>query len=116
MGGVFSYVINAAALAYMRASDLAQGVIDALAGADVLAFSSYDEWTGYLRALGVTELKVARDKVRAVSEAAMWGAIEEQGLIGRAVIVSDDAGQFSVGEHALCWVYAERLVYQAGTR
>ena len=112
MGGVPSYVINAAALAYMRASHLAQGVIDALAGADVLAFPSHDEWTGHLRALGVTELKVAPDPVRAASEAAMWGAIEEQGLIGRAVIVSDDAGQFRVGEHALCWVHAERLVHK----
>ena len=40
MGGVPSYVINAAALAYMRASHLAQDVIDALAGADVRAFRS----------------------------------------------------------------------------
>ena len=67
---------------------------------------------GHLRALGVTELKVAPDPVRAASEAAMWGAIEAQGLIGRAVIVSDDAGQFRVGEHALCWVHAERLVHK----
>ncbi|MGD1038974.1 MAG: transposase [Roseiarcus sp.] len=28
------------------------------------------------------------------------------------VIVSDDAGQFRVGEHALCWVHAERLVHK----
>lgn len=26
------------------------------------------------------------------------------------VIVSDDAGQFRVGNHALCWVHAERLL------
>jgi hypothetical protein len=28
------------------------------------------------------------------------------------VIVSDDAGQFRVGTHALCWVHAERLVHK----
>ena len=28
------------------------------------------------------------------------------------VIVSDDAGQFRLGAHALCWVHAERLVHQ----
>ena len=28
------------------------------------------------------------------------------------VIVSDDAGQFAVGQHALCWVHAERLVHK----
>ncbi len=29
-----------------------------------------------------------------------------------AVIVSDDAGQFNVGHHALCWVHAERLIHK----
>ena len=29
-----------------------------------------------------------------------------------AVIVSDDAGQFNVGSHALCWVHAERLIHK----
>lgn len=32
--------------------------------------------------------------------------------MGAAVIVSDDAGQFRVGDHALCWVHAERLVHK----
>jgi hypothetical protein len=26
--------------------------------------------------------------------------------------VSDDAGQFDIGQHALCWVHAERLVHK----
>jgi hypothetical protein len=25
-------------------------------------------------------------------------------------VVSDDAGQFNVGHHALCWVHAERRI------
>ena len=112
MGGAASYAVNAVALAYMRAGNLAHGVIDALAGANVLAFSSHDEWIAHLRALGVTELRAAPDPVRVASEAAMWGAIVEQGLLGQAVIVSDDAGQFRVGEHALCWVHAERLIHK----
>ena len=29
--------------------------------------------------------------------------------------VSDDAGQFDVGQHALCWVHAERLVHKLDT-
>lgn len=36
--------------------------------------------------------------------------IRHHGLLGDAVIVSDDAGQFRVGNHALCWVHAERLL------
>ena len=31
------------------------------------------------------------------------------------MIVSDDAGQFAVGRHALCWVHAERLVHKLDT-
>ena len=32
--------------------------------------------------------------------------------LGSAVILADDAGQFHVGDPALCWVHAERLVYK----
>ena len=31
------------------------------------------------------------------------------------VIVSDDAGQSQVGQHALCWVHAEHLVHKLDT-
>ncbi len=31
------------------------------------------------------------------------------------VIVSDDAGQFNVGRHGLCWVHSERLVHKLDT-
>jgi len=30
-------------------------------------------------------------------------------------VVSDDAGQFNVGQHALCWIHAERLVHKLET-
>ena len=31
------------------------------------------------------------------------------------MIVSDDAGQFNVGLHGLCWVHGERLVHKLDT-
>ena len=65
-----------------------------------------------MRALGVTELKVAPDPVRVASEAALWGAIQAEGRLADAVILSDDAGQFRLGDHALCWVHAERLAHK----
>ncbi len=34
------------------------------------------------------------------------------GFLPDTVIVSDDAGQFNVGRHALCWVHAERLIHK----
>ena len=30
-------------------------------------------------------------------------------------MVSDDAGQFDIGQHALCWIHAERLVHKLDT-
>jgi hypothetical protein len=60
--------------------------------------------TSHLRALGLADLRVTPDLARLVSEAALWGAIEAEGLLGQTVIVSDDAGQFRVGDHALCRV------------
>ena len=112
LGGTARYAINAAAEAYMRAANLAHGVIDALTGADVVEFGSEAEWMAHLAALGLTELHVAPDPVRVASEAALWGAIAAEDRLGGAVILSDDAGQFRVGDHALCWVHAERLVYK----
>ena len=112
LGGTARYAINAAAAAYMRAANLAHGVIDALLSADVLEFGSEAAWTAHLAALGLTELRVAPDPVRVASEAALWGAIAAEDRLGNSVILSDDAGQFHVGDHALCWVHAERLVYK----
>jgi hypothetical protein len=36
-------------------------------------------------------------------------------ILPNTVIVSDDAGQFNVGQHGLCWVHAERLVHKLDT-
>ena len=43
------------------------------------------------------------------------GSIAAHGLLRDAVIVSDDAGQFDVGTHALYWVHAERLLHRLDT-
>ena len=51
-----------------------------------------------------------RTLVRELTEAALWGAVRHHGLMGSTVVVSDDAGQFRIPNHALCWVHAERLL------
>jgi hypothetical protein len=106
------YAVNDAALEYMRGRGLSKTVIDALAGASERHFADHQAWSAHLERLGVTALKVNPDPVRIASEGAIWGAITEHGLLGDTVIVSDDAGQFNVGRHALCWVHAERLIHK----
>ena len=112
LDGAAHYAINAAAIAYMHGADLAQDIIDRLGGHASRVFGSHGEWMDHLRALGLTELRVTPDPVRIASEAGLWGAIEAEGLLAQTVIVSDDAGQFRVGVHALCWVHAERLIHK----
>lgn len=111
-GGAALHVINDAALAYMKGRDLSQIVIDKFIEHETRIFSSPEDWERHLQALCLSEMKVLPDPVLIASEAALWGAIHHQGLLRDTVIVSDDAGQFRLGVHALCWVHAERLVHK----
>jgi hypothetical protein len=106
------YVINAAALDYMRQRALSGPVIAQLQADPAQHFADAAAWQAHLERLGLTQLTVTPDPVRIATEGALWGAIQAHGLLPDTVIVSDDAGQFMVGKHALCWVHAERLVHK----
>jgi hypothetical protein len=113
--GYSDYVINAEALAYMCERALARHVIDRLAEHPDRHFSNEKAWNAHLDALGITALKVTPDPVLIATEGALWGSVKAHGLLPNTVIVSDDAGQFNVGSHGLCWVHAERLVHKLDT-
>ncbi len=40
------------------------------------------------------------------------GGLLEQGIATDLGIVSDDAGQFNIFDHALCWIHMERLIHR----
>ena len=109
------YVINAEALAYMRGRALAGTVIASLAGDADRHFDDRAAWKHHLDRLGISALTVTPDPVRIATEGALWGAIKAHGLLPDTAIVSDDAGQFAIGTHGLCWVHAERLVHKLDT-
>src|SRR3954467_8384703 len=113
--GYTDYLVNAAALESMREHDLAGPVIRHLAGHPQRQFADQAAWQCHLERLGITMLQVTPDPVRGAPEGALWGAIAAHGFLNEAVIVSDDAGQFNVGTHALCWIHAERLVHKLET-
>ena len=69
----------------------------------------------HLEQLGMTSLTMTPDSVRIATEGALWGAVSAHGFLSEAVVLSDDAGQFDVGQHALCWIHAERLVHKLET-
>ena len=113
--GFEDYVINPAALDYMRARQLPGPVIARLASHQRHRFATEAAWTAHLHDLAITPRSAHPDPLRIATEGALWGSIIERGWLTDTVILSDDAGQFNVGRHALCWVHAERLVHKLDT-
>jgi len=113
--GYEDYVINADALAYMKQRSLSAPVRQLLTDAKEKCFPNRAAWQAHLDRLGITALNVTPDPTRLATEGALWGSISAHGLLTDTVIVSDDANQFKVGDHALCWIHAERLVHKLDT-
>ena len=100
------YVVNEAALDYLRAQIVDTAVIARLTKLQGKVFSSQMEWLEHLARCSINIFD--RSLLQTLNEAATWGAIRHHGLMENTVVVSDDAGQFRVARHALCWVHAER--------
>jgi hypothetical protein len=118
--GHTDYVLNEAAFGYLRSRGLAAPLIARLAEAGGARFADQAAWQAHLGRLGIlspreTGLAVIQDAVQIATEGAQWGSIHAHGFLSDAVLLSDDAGQFAVGKHALCWVHAERLVHKLDT-
>jgi hypothetical protein len=118
--GHTDYVLNDAAFAYLRDRGLPAPLIARLAEAGETRFADQATWQVHLNRLGIasprqTGLAVIQDPVQLATEGAQWGSIHAHGFLRDAVLLSDDAGQFAVGRHALCWVHAERLVHKLDT-
>ena len=113
--GQGDYVVNAEALAYMRERALAGPVIALLAAHPERVFPDQAAWQAHLERLGIRGMEGSLGPARLATEGALWGAIQAHDLLPGTVIVSDDAGQFALGERALCWVHAERLVHKLDT-
>src|SRR3954453_5111459 len=113
--GYPDYVVNAEALEYMRQRALSGAVLARLAADPDQRFADEAAWQCHLDRLGITGMRVTPDPVQIATEGALWSAIKDHGLLPDTVVLSDDAGQFAVGHHALCWVHAERLVHKLDT-
>jgi len=113
--GHTDYVLNDAAYVYMREQGLPAATIARLQAEPQTRFSDQTAWQAHLDRLGFNALKVTPDPVRVATEGASWGSVQAHEFLCDAVILSDDAGQFNIGRHALCWVHAERLVHKLDT-
>jgi hypothetical protein len=110
--GHTDYVLNDAAYGYMRKQNLSAPLIARLVAQPQQRFADQATWQAHLDQLGFTGLEVTPDPVRVATEGAVWGSVQAHKFLCESVVLSDDAGQFNVGHHALCWVHAERLVHK----
>jgi hypothetical protein len=104
--GRTDYVINSDAVSYWQSHKLPRPVMEALGADQPRVIADDPQWDLYLEQKGI---KTARH-VQIATEGALFASIIEHGISRNLIIVSDDAGQFNVLLHALCWIHAERSI------
>jgi hypothetical protein len=105
--GDTGYRINDYALAYMHQQGLSQALVQSLRSSPRHFIEDAAGWEKHLSRLG---LHTPRHR-RIATEGALLGVLAQRGLSERLAIISDDAGQFKVLCHGLCWIHAERLIH-----
>ena len=81
-------------------------MIELLGADEPRIFADDAQWEQYLEQKGIQGAR----HVQIATEGALIASIIEHGISRNLVIVSDDAGQFNVLLHALCWIHAERSI------
>jgi hypothetical protein len=104
--GRTDYVINSDAVAYWEAHKLPRGILDLLSVHQPGVFADDAQWEQYLKEKGVQGAR----HIQIATEGALIGTIIEHGISRNLVVVSDDAGQFDILLHGLCWIHAERSI------
>ena len=105
--GATDYVLNRDAVAYMEMQELPQSGFKRVRDLLDRTFEDEAAWKAALESVGLTNQR----HVRIVTQAALLGSIIENGVTNPdLVIISDDAGQFDVLLHGLCWIHAERAI------
>jgi hypothetical protein len=99
------YVVNAGALEYMHRQGLAKAKLAVLEthGGE---FADHKAWTKHLSKLGIE----GQRHIDIATQGALMGSLLAHGFPTEMAILSDDAGQFNVFRHGLCWIHAERVI------
>ena len=104
--GHSDYLINVDAIEYMQSHKLPQYVIKPIIDNLSAIFANECQWNQFLADQGIVKDR----HVQIATGGALIGSIIEHGISKHLVIVSDDAGQFNVLLHALCWIHANRAI------
>ena len=104
--GRTDYIINASALLYMISQGLPKDPVSLVTSKFSTVCEDDIAWDEFVKSLGIEKPLY----IKIITEGALIGSLIEHGFNTDMVIVSDDAGQFNVLIHALCWIHAERLI------
>jgi hypothetical protein len=104
--GHSDFAVNMDAIAYMEANTLPRKALQPINDNLGAIFADDEQWNRFLSNQGI----VKERHVQIATEGALIGSIIEHGISRDLVVLSDDAGQFNVLLHALCWIHANRAV------
>ena len=104
--GRTDYILNPDAISYMIENQFPAFAFDKIIGHLDAVFENDQQWVSFLSDNDI----VNERHIKTITEAALIGSIVEHGICKDMVVVSDDAGQFDVFLHALCWIHAERAI------
>ncbi|MBA7570962.1 hypothetical protein ES708_12718 [subsurface metagenome] len=100
------YCINQYALDYMRAQGMPRKYLFMFEFLRGCIYVNKTEWVLKLEEL---EIKVDYAK-RIATEGALVGSLMEHEINKNIAVISDDAGQFNILQHGLCWIHTERNI------
>ena len=102
--GYDDYHFTEESFSYMERYKVAPWIREKLTKACERWFANREQFEEHLQKHGITNTHYRR----LIVEAGLIGSILSHGFPIDMVILSDDAGQFNVLIHALCWIHAER--------
>jgi hypothetical protein len=103
--GASDYLLNEDAFEYMKQKCLPKSPLALLRNHPVKEFMDAEQWEQHLKELGIIKPR----HIQIATEGALFGCVLAH-IPRSLVIVSDDAGQFNILNHALCWIHAERTL------
>ncbi len=106
--GQQDYHLTDAAFSYMKKQKLPKPLLLQLRDYINQDFVNSERWLALLDTLSITKSRHRQ----IATEGALLGSVLHHGLCDDLVIVSDDAGQFNILLHGLCWVHTERLIHK----
>ena len=103
-GGKEEYVINEDTLFYLTLVNVTSHFPGYVSMSLDSTFATLEEWERFLRERNITK----ETEIRFLTEAALFASVIKNGIPRDLGVHSDDAGQFAVFLHSLCWIHEER--------